>query len=315
VPTPRLLGGGELFGVAAVSSTDIWAVGRTRGATTHRLIEHWNGKRWTVAQLSLAHDYGLSAVVALGADDVWAVGDAIERWNGSRWILVPGSETDYRSAIAATSPNDIWLATLNLNHWNGASWDVVEPTPLPYSSVDGRIEGISAVAGDVWMVGWMENQRGIYRGVMWHKSGTGLVRSFSKVFTRLWGVYDLSPTEAWAVGDRTIEHWDGRHWAVTFLPDNLVAVAAISSTDAWAVGTTADYGAEITAHWDGARWTMRVGSQHTHARTSNTILRRTLNAVAVLSDQDVWAVGSTLYKPPPGKIVGTFVPLVEHYGC
>ncbi len=39
-------GSGELFGVAALSATDAWAVGTTPDGDA--LIERWNGSAWSV---------------------------------------------------------------------------------------------------------------------------------------------------------------------------------------------------------------------------------------------------------------------------
>src|SRR6266571_219814 len=87
------------------------------------------------------------------------------------------------------------------------------------------------------------------------------------------GVAVRSPCNAWAVGNslttvnnhRTllsfIVHWDGASWTPSQNPgvgDLLGAVAAISATSAWAVGTHLDSnGAAHTLieHWDGTSWT------------------------------------------------------------
>ena len=50
VPTPHPGGVGNiLFGVAATSAADAWAVGsyQNENRTPHNLILHWNGTRWT----------------------------------------------------------------------------------------------------------------------------------------------------------------------------------------------------------------------------------------------------------------------------
>src|SRR5207302_5510463 len=41
----------ELYSVAAVSASNVWAVGfSTTNTTDHTLIEHWNGSRWSVVK-------------------------------------------------------------------------------------------------------------------------------------------------------------------------------------------------------------------------------------------------------------------------
>ena len=50
VPSPSPAGGGDLFGVAAVSASSAWAVGATdTSAGSNTLIPRWNGKTWKVS--------------------------------------------------------------------------------------------------------------------------------------------------------------------------------------------------------------------------------------------------------------------------
>ena len=80
------------YGVAAIASNDVWAVGGYGNLTTQaqQLIQHWDGQNWTVAPTAtLPTTYNeLLAVSAVSANDVWAVGGSgghalIERWNGT----------------------------------------------------------------------------------------------------------------------------------------------------------------------------------------------------------------------------------------
>jgi hypothetical protein len=62
---------GSLFGIAATSSSDIWAVGDR--------IEHWDGRRWTVEPSPKlpAHrglHQSLSAKATVSPSEAWAVG-------------------------------------------------------------------------------------------------------------------------------------------------------------------------------------------------------------------------------------------------
>ena len=50
-PTITFPGGHSLNGVASVSASDVWAVGKYVTSSFHAkktLIEHWNGKQWSV---------------------------------------------------------------------------------------------------------------------------------------------------------------------------------------------------------------------------------------------------------------------------
>ncbi len=86
----------ELSGVAARTSTDAWAVGSfTKPNNLVRtLVERWDGSSWArVKSPNAGQPAGgqLSGVVALAADDAWAVGSfgqgapsrtLIEHWDG-----------------------------------------------------------------------------------------------------------------------------------------------------------------------------------------------------------------------------------------
>src|SRR5207237_10148538 len=67
-----------LFGVGAITDSDVWAVGGEQDANGlwHTLTEHWDGPAWSVVSAVDAGSSGnqLYAVKALATDDVYAVG-------------------------------------------------------------------------------------------------------------------------------------------------------------------------------------------------------------------------------------------------
>ena len=87
-------------------------------------MERWDGMAWTRVESPNAghsHSGSLSGVVALAADDVWAVGayadggptlTLIEHWDGTAWTVVPspnkGPYPNDLSAVSAVAPDDIW---------------------------------------------------------------------------------------------------------------------------------------------------------------------------------------------------------------
>jgi plastocyanin len=97
----------DLLGVAAVARDDVWAVGFTTGFTMGQgksaLIEHWDGTRWSVVPTPMDNFVGgLSAVAAVSAGDVWAVGEGVVtgvpyiakvilHWDGTSWTRVSSS--------------------------------------------------------------------------------------------------------------------------------------------------------------------------------------------------------------------------------
>ena len=78
VPSPNISSGNNnLFGVAAVSTTDVWAVGEfvAPSGVEQALIEQWNGTSWSVVSSPSAGGSNvLSGVAIISANDIWAVG-------------------------------------------------------------------------------------------------------------------------------------------------------------------------------------------------------------------------------------------------
>jgi hypothetical protein len=155
-PAPRSNG---LISVAALSTSDVWAVG-TRG---HRrtLVEHWNGSRWSVVSspniAGKHHHNHLSSVDAVSPSSALAVGYTIYppgisdrplglRRNGAAWKIVPtphpaGSPAPdtYLEDVAMISTTNAFAVGSDFNatgphplseHWNGTTWKVV-PIPTP----------------------------------------------------------------------------------------------------------------------------------------------------------------------------------------
>jgi hypothetical protein len=227
-PDPNPGEGNVLRAVAATAPNDVWAVGdfivNNGGIGTYRtLIEHWDGTQWSVVPSPNvgSHHNSLWDVAAVSSNDVWAVGLYIDdvtgvrqtltlHWDGVEWTHVPSPSPGYNNilrGVFAVSSNDVWAVggrgnqTLVL-HWDGTEWSVV---PSPNPNVLNELYGVAATdADDVWAVG--------------NHCCNG----------------DWSRT--------LVMHWDGAEWSVVPSPSPgqilsiLSDVAAISSTDVWAVG-------------------------------------------------------------------------------
>ncbi len=270
-----------LYGVAAISSNDVWAVGRINYKS---LIEHWDGSTWSVVPSPAPLDGNeLYGITALSTNDVWAVGSYVSggettryplsmHWDGSAWSLVPapapnGSTFSYLKSVDALSANDVWAVGLEqpaenqtlTEHWDGSLWSVV---PSPNVDIYGNsLNGVAAVSSnDVWAVGYH------------NRPGT-------------------------SINQTLIEHWDGSVWSVVPSPNvdiygnSLNGVAAISSNDVWAVGSSLNPAMgdqTLTEHWDGSLWSV-VPSPN--GDTGSGIFY----GVVALSSSDVWAVGASSY--------------------
>lgn len=141
-----------LFGVYAVASDDVWAVGfRDDGFVHHTLTLHWNGAAWKVVPSVDPDPEGnfLNAVSGTGADDVWAVGEhgqdphhtLTEHWDGTRWSVVPapdgGTKDNWLLGVAASSRSLAWAVgyvgpegqsaqSPLVERWDGSTWSVVD---------------------------------------------------------------------------------------------------------------------------------------------------------------------------------------------
>jgi hypothetical protein len=280
----------SLRAVAAISATDVWAVGRTRGSQA--LAEHWDGTRWSVAP-GLSQGGVLSAVAAVTTTDVWAVGQSnhggpalIEHWDGKAWSVVPSpSGTGSRAlmGVAAISSTDVWAvgqtnggfgATKPLaEHWDGTAWRAV---PVPATGYLRAVAALSAT--DVWAVGYTDHTRDpVTHADRWpqaliaHWDGKGWRIVPAAQATRspvyLFGLAALSARAMWSVGaawsdsihpdQAWVEHWDGTAWRMARgTPSGYAyafnAVAAVSADDVWAVGNAGSH--SLIGHWDGACW-------------------------------------------------------------
>ena len=166
-----------LFGVAATSANDAWAVGQYQSASgpLRTLIMHWNGTAWRQVPAPDQPGNGIFwGVTATSARNAWVVSGAaqkaldvnktvIEQWNGTAWARVPSANPKpgggILSGVAAVSASDAWAVGFDedfafgfegvIEHWNGTSWTLVD-SPLPA----GALFGVTALsARDAWAVG------------------------------------------------------------------------------------------------------------------------------------------------------------------
>jgi WD40 repeat protein len=286
-----------LYGIAASSADDAWAVGAyyTPSSTgllpgnSLPLLLHWDGVAWRIMPTpDLGSTWGgtLQAVTAISSDAVWAV--------GSRRSL-------------DTEPGKERVETL-IEHWDGKTWSIaLSPNPGKVASNLHSVSGTSHE--DVWAVGSFSEGGSQFAGdtktLVLHWNG----REWAHVpspgvdawVTSLSGVVAISKDDAWAVGvtnggehtDPLAMHWDGERWTLVPPPEStshnggwLSGVAAVSPDDVWAVG--GDNPVTLIEHWDGKSWS-EVRIEPTVQ--SGDVLFGSLAAVAVLSPSEALAVG------------------------
>lgn len=329
-----------LRGVSFDSADDGWAVG-TDISGDKTLVKHWDGLAWTRLKSPSfgAGDNQLNGVVALSPDDVWAVGSynvsSTEQevkpltlhWDGSTWTKVPSPAPGGRgvlTAVSAAGPDDIWAVGTEYHlkrlqhlsksltlHWDGSTWTRV-PSPNLTNHIWGtRLRAVTVLApDDAWALGgdFYSFQTG---ALYLHWNGVKWSRVSPPAGDRLACAGGLGGTDAshvWAVGGTKqrslIQAWDGSSWQdqSEWPAGRFASVAALTASDAWAVGYNGGCdsgisGVAIAKHWDGSDWQ----SVEVAVPEGTSVLL----SVAMLATDDVWAVGWASGR--------TYHPLIEHW--
>lgn len=241
-----------LYGVVALSPTDVWAVGSmsSRANPTFRqqvLLEHWDGARWQAVPAAIPGI--LFGVAAVDANDIWAVGQApsdlplILHWNGAAWSQVQSpslTQPHALSGVAAVSAQDVWAVggrnerSPLILHWDGQRWSMVPPAAPPTFRA-GSLRSVRALSStNVWAVGWYIPLSG------------GAQHTLA-------------------------EHWDGQNWQYVATPGyaedhrlggdaTLDDLTALADGTLWAVGeemancSSCDLARPLAEHWMGAQW-------------------------------------------------------------
>ncbi|SRR6266446_4258635 len=176
-------GSSYLYGVAAVSPDDIWAVGTySNGLQDQALIDHWDGMQWNfVSSPSFQFSVVPRAITAISANDIWVVGTVytdpnntqsntlVEHWDGSQWSVVKSVTRDdsFLNGVVALAPNDAWVvgeyfnhqtkAFTLIEHWDGSQWSVVKSPNVKHPGHDhsNMLNGVAVVPGSsrIWTVG------------------------------------------------------------------------------------------------------------------------------------------------------------------
>src|SRR5205085_980019 len=122
-----------LYGVGAVSATDVWAVGYYQDDTSflnQTLVQHWNGTALSViaSPNQGAGENYLNGVGAVSDSYVWAVDYSdtattsqtlVQHWNGTAWSIVsspsPSTTGNYLKGVSVVSATDVWAVGDSLN--------------------------------------------------------------------------------------------------------------------------------------------------------------------------------------------------------
>jgi len=282
---------GGINAINAISPTDVWAVGG--GAILHWNGHAWSLAKYptiTFLSVSATSADNVWAAGAYGSiiDPNPQDGEAaLLHWTGRRWFVVPvqspkGISLQEINSVAPTGPKSVWATAYValsggeyiLLHWIGTVWRPVT-TRTPSGTI-GFVLANSVVAAPhdrAWVFGWttaalLTPQIMYWNGKSWViRSGPlGQQSGYSDA------CFEGNGT-GWAVGNQDwgalmtgISRWTGKTWTPSPVRDtgttqyggySLVACAALSNNDAWAVGTvsqTAEDYSSLIVHWNGKIW-------------------------------------------------------------
>jgi hypothetical protein len=220
-----------LYGVAAISDSDVWAVGTDKDANGvwHTLTEHWNGSAWSVVPSVDAGSGGnnLYAVTAVSSTSVYATGQQsgtgfpsqvlTEHWNGSSWsVLSTPSDSGGSDLPLAVTGSDTLLNVVGDRESSTAPYTTmvaagapnklsILTTPNSGAGENDLFAATTAADGSAWAVGWaidpnslnhfpltMQGVNGTWSVVASPNPGTG--------DTGLAGVTSIPGGGLWAVG-------------------------------------------------------------------------------------------------------------------
>jgi hypothetical protein len=223
---------GSFNQIAAISRSDIWAVGDTStkaGKPIYRpFVGHFNGSSWQAITIPHATGFRADWVSASAAGNVWVGGiknapvatTVVYRWNGARWVKIPMPAITALQDVTALAPDNVWAfgssGTVDddVFHWNGSRWQYYLPDTINFVP-----QGLSASGPDnVWVSGYAyRGSKELVAAYRWNGRAWNRVSMPSRVFNDAGpGVTAVSRSNVW-IGwyDTTSEHalhWNGHHW-------------------------------------------------------------------------------------------------------
>jgi len=214
---------------------------------------------------------GVQELAAASPTVLWATtNEGLFRADGDTWTNVAARK--YSQSLAVCGADDVWIRgnPSPLEHWDGkALTPVVSPFPPTrlYCTRDGDL--------------WISNQTRIARhraDGWWSPSGNDVLGPDVRV-NAMWG---QGPDDVFAVGGRSLLHFDGKTWSVqrTF-EGYATSLTGTANDDLW-TGLAVVDGISTTGHvdhFDGKAWS--------RTKLSNA---RSIDLVAAAARNDVWAI-------------------------
>jgi hypothetical protein len=322
--------------VAMVPGTSTaWAVGYyydSNLAANRTMTQRFNGTSWSIVPSVNASSTGysqLNRVDATSTSNVWAIGSLVERYNGTNWVAMSSPAGVAPRGLDVVSPTEVWIAgysgsAATVTQWKNGTWT----TRYTQTSTGRHLTVFEAIAvdasGQVWAVGWDRDYdapgRPVsslvvhFNGISWTREATPNPANRNT----LMDVVALANGEVFAVGVAQDTSGGGitprslmlrrqsTGWSSLTVPkgetgsqDQLLSVAAVSSTSVWSVGyynsPSSGLYEPLLVHWTGNGGAGTLAVSHPSPALTVSALA---SGVSATPTGNLWAAGYT--SPPSG---------------
>jgi hypothetical protein len=321
--------------VMVPGTSTAWAVGYyydSNLAAYRTMTQRFNGTSWSIVPSLNASATGysqLNRVDATSTTNVWAIGSLVERYNGTNWVAMSSPAGVAPRGLDVVSPSEVWVAgysgsAATVAQWKNGTWT----TRYTQASTGRHLTVFEAIAvdasGQVWAVGWDRDYDAPGRPVsslVVHYNGTSWTREATPNPANrntLNDVVVLANGEVFAVGvaqdtsgggitPRSLMlRRQGGTWSSLTVPkgeagsqDQLLSVAAVSSTSVWSVGYYSSPSSglyePLLVHWTGNGGAGTLAVSHPSPALTVSALA---SGVSATSAGNLWAAGYT--SPPSG---------------
>jgi hypothetical protein len=327
--------------VIVPGSSTAWAVGYSYDsnlAAYRTMTQRFNGTSWSIVPSLNASATGysqLNRVDATSTSNVWAIGSLVERYNGTNWVAMSSPAGVALRGLDVVSPSEVWVAgyagsAATVAQWKNGTWT----TRYTQASTGRHLTVFEAIAvdaaGQVWAVGWDRDYNAPGRPVsslVVHFDGTSWSRETTPNPANrntLMDVVALANGEVFAVGvaqdtsgggitPRSLMlRRQGTSWSSLTVPqgeagsqDQLLSVAAVSSTSVWSVGyynsPSSGLYEPLLVHWTGNGGAGTLAVSHPSPALTVSGLA---SGVSATSAGNLWAAG---YTAPPSSGNATLI--------
>jgi hypothetical protein len=327
--------------VMVPGTSTAWAVGYyydSNLAAYRTMTQRFNGTSWSIVSSVNASATGysqLNRVDATSTSNVWAIGSLVERYNGTNWVAMSSPAGVALRGLDVVSPSEVWVAgysgsAATVAQWKNGTWT----TRYTQASMGRHLTVFEAIAvdasGQVWAVGWDRDYDAPGRPVsslVVHFNGTSWTRETTPNPANrntLMDVVALANGEVFAVGvaqdtsgggitPRSLMlRRQGGTWSSLTVPkgeagsqDQLLSVAAVSSTSVWSVGYYSSPSSglyePLLVHWTGNGGAGTLAVSHPSPALTVSALA---SGVSATSAGNLWAAG---YTSPPSSGNATLV--------